>query len=292
MAGLNGVMYMEIFQYSFMNKALIIGLMVGTICPVIGLFIVLRRMSLIADALAHISLAGVAAGLLSGANPILSASLFSITGALLIEKLRTKYQNFSEISIAIMLSAGLALGAVLLSLGQGFNDNVFSYLFGSIIVTGQWDFWIIAGTGSVVLAFILLIFKEMYFIVFDEEYARASGIPVGVLNIIFTVLTSLTIAVSMRVIGILLVSSLMIIPVASSLQIARSIKEAVIYSIVFGVVSVVSGLVVSFYLNLAAGGTIILVAIAQLAGVLSYKSLVQPKPVHKIEPARSNQHQA
>lgn len=283
---------MEIFQYSFMNKALVIGLMVGIICPVIGLFIVLRRMSLIADALAHISLAGVAAGLLSGANPILSASLFSVTGALLIEKLRTRYQNYSEISIAIMLSAGLALGAVLLSMGQGFNANVFSYLFGSIIVTGHWDFWIIAGTGLVVLTFILLIFKEMYFIVFDEEYARSSGIPVGVINILFTVLTSLTIAVSMRVIGILLVSSLMIIPVASSLQIARSIKEAVYYSIVFGVVSVFSGLVISFYLNLAAGGTIILIAIAQLVGVLSYKSLVQPKPVHDNKSAGSNQHQA
>lgn len=264
---------MEIFQYSYMNKALLIGVMVGIICPVTGLFIVLRRMSLIADALAHISLAGVAAGLLTGAHPIITASLFSVTGAVLIEKLRQKYKTYSEISIAIMLSAGLALGAVLLSLGQGLNANVFSYLFGSIIITGESDFWIIAGTGAAVLAFIFLIFKELYFIAFDEESARASGVAVGAISIAFTVLTSLTIAVAMRIIGILLVSSLMIIPVAAALQLAKSFKAALGYSVFFGLFSVITGLVASFYLNLAAGGTIILISVLLLAGVLAFKSL-------------------
>lgn len=271
---------MEIFQYSYMNKALLIGLMVGIISPVIGLFIVLRRMSLIADALSHISLAGVAAGLLTGLHPVLAASVFSVAGAVIIEKLREKYKNYSELSIAIMLSTGLALGAVLLSMGHGFNANVFSYLFGSIVVTGESDFLVIAGTGAAVLLFVSLIFKELYYIAFDEEAARASGVAVSAINIAFTVLTSLTIAVAMRIIGILLVSSLMIIPVATALQLAKSFKGALYYSILFSVVSVMSGLVASFYLDLAAGGTIILISVALLTGVLSFKGLTYRNTHH------------
>ncbi len=273
---------MEIFSYSYMNKAFLMGIMVGIICPVTGLFIVLRRMALIADALSHISLAGVAAGLLMGTHPVLAASLFSIAGAVFIEKLREKYKGYSELSIAIILSAGLALAAVFLSMGHGYNANVFSYLFGSIIITEESDFLIIAGTGMVVLAFVFLIFKELYYIAFDEEAARASGVAVGTINIAFTVLTSLTIAVAMRIVGILLVSSLLIIPVATALQLAKSFKSALYLSVVFGLISVVSGLFTSFYLNLAAGGTIILNSIALLTGVLAFKSIAGRKAVHKI----------
>jgi len=271
---------LEIFTYSYMNKAMIIGIMVGIICPTAGLFIVLRRMSLIADALAHVSLAGVAAGLLTGTHPILSASLFSVAGAVLVEKLREKYKGYSELSIAIMLSAGLALGAVLLSLGNGFNANVFSYLFGSIVIIEESDFWLITGTGIIVLSFVFLIFKELSYITFDEEAARTSGVAVGAINIAFTVLTSLTIAVAMRIVGILLVSSLMIIPVATALQMAKSLKGALYLSVLFGIASVISGLFISFYLNLAAGGAIILNAIALLSGVLAYKGLAIQRVVH------------
>lgn len=279
---------LEIFHYSYMNRALLIGAMVGIICPVIGLFIVLRRMSLIADALSHISLAGVAAGLLTGTHPVLAASAFSVTGAIIIEKLREKYKNYSELSIAIMLSAGLALGAVLLSMGHGFNANVFSYLFGSIVVTGESDFWLIAGTGTVVLVFVFLIFKELYYIAFDEDSARASGVAVSAINIAFTVLTSLTIAVSMRIIGILLVSSLMIIPVAAALQLARSFREALYFSVLFGLISVISGIIASFYLDLAAGGTVILISIVLLTGVFAVKSFSSRPRSYKTSSEQKN----
>lgn len=263
-----------------MNKAFLIGIIAGVICPLTGLFVVLRRMSLIADALSHISLAGVAAGLLTGTHPVLAASVFSVAGAIIIEKLREKYKTYSELSIAIMLSAGLAVAAILFSAGRGFNTNVFSYLFGSIVTTGGSDFWIVAGIGAVVLAFIFLIFKELYYISFDEEAARASGVAVSAINISFTILTSLTIAVTMRIIGVLLVSSLMIIPVATALQMARSFKGALYISILIGVFSAISGLFVSFYLNLAAGGAIIMIAVILLLGVLFFKSLYARQVVH------------
>ncbi len=272
---------MEIFQYTYMNKAFLIGVMAGVICPLIGIFIVLRRMSLIADALSHISLAGVAAGLLTGTHPVLAASIFSVASAILIEKLRERYKSYSELSIAIMLSAGLAIAAILFSAGRGFNTNVFSYLFGSIVTTGESDFWIVAGIGVVVLAFVSLIFKELYYIAFDDEAARTSGVAVSAINISFTVLTSLTIAVTMRIIGVLLVSSLMIIPVAAALQIAKSFKSALYISVMIGVFSSISGLFVSCYLNLAAGGAIIMIAITLLLGVLVIKSLQARQVVHE-----------
>lgn len=269
----------EIFQYGYMNKAILIGVVVGITCPSIGLFIVLRRLSLIADALSHISLAGVAAGLLTGAHPLLSASLFSVCGAILIEKLRENYRTYSELSIAIMLSAGLALGAVLLSLGQGFNAGALSYLFGSIVLIGDSDFWLITGIGASALFLIALFFKELYFITFDEDAAAAAGVPVRTISIGFTVLTAMTIAISMRVVGILLVSSLMILPVASGLQLARSFKEAFFLSMGFSLTAVLGGIFASFYLNLAPGGTIILTSVAVLLCVLTGKKLLAKQPL-------------
>ncbi|MCL6635280.1 MAG: metal ABC transporter permease, partial [Peptococcaceae bacterium] len=234
---------MEILQYGYMNRALLAGITAGIICPVVGIFIVLRRMSLIADALSHLSLAGVAAGLLAGTSPLLAASLFSVLGAVFVEKMRETYRHYAELSIAIMLSTGLALGAVLLGLGHGFNASVLGYLFGSIVAVSETDVLSITAAGVFVLGAVGLLFKELYFITFDEEAARASGLPVAAINIGFTVLTSLTIAVTMRIVGILLVSSLMILPVAASLQLARSFKQALQLAVLFGLISVFTGLI-------------------------------------------------
>jgi len=248
-----------------------IGIVVGITCPVIGLFIVLRRMSLIADALAHISLAGVAAGLLTGAHPLLSASLFSVCGAFLIEKLRENYRTYSELSIAIILSAGLALAAVLLSLGKGFNTSILSYLFGSIILIDDKDFRLIAWIGLATLGLIALFFKELYFITLDEDAAASSGVAVRTISMGFTVLTAMVIAISMRVVGILLVSSLMILPVAGALQLARSFKGALFLSTGLSLISVLLGIFASFYLDLSPGGTIILLSVWVLLLILAGK---------------------
>ncbi|MEG6615618.1 metal ABC transporter permease [Peptococcaceae bacterium 1198_IL3148] len=263
---------MEIFQYQFMQKAFIIGLVISVICPLVGLFITLRRMSLIADALSHISLAGVAAGLLAGINPVLGASIFAVGGGLLIENLRQRYRYYSELSIAIMLSAGVALAAVLLGIGNGLNANILSFLFGSIVVSDNTDVMVILISGAIVLILITVLFKELYLITFDEETAQISGLPVKAINTIFTIITALTVAVAMRIVGILMVSSLMILPVAAALQVAQSFRRAMLYAISFGMISVVSGLYASFYLDLPPGGTIILITVALLLVILAAKN--------------------
>ncbi|GAB6157094.1 zinc ABC transporter permease ZurM [Desulfotomaculum varum] len=264
---------MEIFHYEFMQRAIIAGLIVGLICPVVGLFISLRRMSMIADALSHVCLAGVAAGLFTGIHPIISASLFAVTGALCIEKLRDVYRSYSEIAIAIILSAGVALGAILLSLGKGYNTNFMSYLFGSIVAINETDIKIIVFTGLTVFVLIMLLMKELFFIAFDEEGARLSGIPVSVITVSFTALTALTIAVAIRVVGILLVSSLIVLPVAAALRIAQSFKEAMIIAVLMAETAVLIGLFASFYINLAPGGAIVMAAVCLLVLTLVVQQL-------------------
>jgi ABC-type Mn2+/Zn2+ transport systems, permease components len=264
---------MEIFHYDFMQRALLAGLLIGLICPLVGIFVSLRRMSMIADALSHVCLSGVAAGLLAGINPVLSASAFAVAGALLLERLRDYYRNYSELAIAVMLSTGVALGAVLLSLGRGLNANFMSYLFGSIIAVSLSDIYIITAIGLVVLATVLLLYKELFLISFDEESARFSGVPVSLLSTIFTALTALTIAVAMRIVGILLVSSLMILPVAASLQIAASFKKAIWIAVLLSEGSVLVGLGLSYYLDLAPGGSIILTSVLFLITILLQKAV-------------------
>ena len=272
---------MEIFQYDFMQRAFAAGITVGLICPLVGLFVALRRMSMISDALSHVCLAGVAAGLLSGIHPLLSASVFALTGALCIEKLRDVFKAYSEISIAIILSTGIALGAILLDLGNGFNASFTSYLFGSIVAINQTDLFIIAVTGFFILGLVLLLKKELFFISFDEEGAQLSGIPVKIIAITFTALTALTIAIAIRVVGILLVSSLIVLPVAAAMRLAKSFREAMLISVILGEAAVIIGLFASFYINLAPGGAIVMTSVIILLLTLALQQLQYTIPKRK-----------
>lgn len=260
---------MEILQYDFMLRALFAGILVGAVCPLTGLFITLRRMSMIADALSHVCLSGVAAGLLAGVQPVLAASGFALGGALLIEGLREKYKHYAELSIAIILSAGVAAAAVLIGLGNGLGGGFMSYLFGSIVLLTGEDIAVITAIGVPVLLLTIFFTKELFSITFDEEAARAAGLPVKVISVGFTVFTALTIAVAMRIVGILLVSSLMILPVAAAMQMTRGFRATMICAVVIGELAVVSGLLFSFYLNLPPGGTIVLTLVLFLMLALS-----------------------
>lgn len=255
---------MEILQYDFMLRALAAGLMIGVVCPLVGLFVTLRRMSMISDALSHVCLSGVAAGLLTGVQPILSASAVAVGGALLIEVLREKYRHYAELSIAIILSAGVAVAAIIIGLGNGVGSGLMSYLFGSIVLITGRDVAIMSLIGIPVLLLVLIFTKEMFNITFDEEAARASGLPVKVINVVFIVITALTIAVAMRIVGILLVSSLMILPVAAAMQMARSFTGTLFCSVLIGELAIITGLVSSFYLNLPPGGTIVITLVLAL----------------------------
>lgn len=266
-------MMFEVLQYGFMQRALISGMIIGVLCPLIGIFIVLRRMSLIGDALSHVALSGIAAGVLVNVYPLGTALFFSVIAALAMEKLRKSYEQYAELSTAIILSAGIAVAVVLISLARSFTVDLFGYLFGSITTVLPGDLYLIAVLGLFIIVSIKLLYKELFYIAFDEESARLAGIPVKTINVFFIVITAATITLSMRIVGILLVSSLMVIPVATSLQVAKSFNQAVVLSVIFAEASIVSGIFISYYMELASGGTIVLLSIIFLISVIIIKNM-------------------
>lgn len=274
-----------ILKYEFLQNAFLTGAIIGLIAPLLGVYIVVRRLSLIADALSHVTLAGIAASLLlekrflltSGLNPLYLGMTFSVVGSLFIEKLRTVYKHYQELAIPIILSSGIGLGVIFISLADGFNTDLYSYLFGSVSAVSRTDLLIITIISIVVVAFVVLLYKELFLLSFDEEHAKASGIAVKSLHFFFIILVALVIAASMRIVGILLVSSLMTLPVAASIRIAKGFKQTILLSTLFGEISVLGGLTISYYLNLAPGGTIVVIAVMILILVILLKKMSQWK---------------
>lgn len=265
---------MEMLQYDFMQRAFLAGILISIICPIIGTFVVLRRLSMIGDTLSHASLAGIAAGMLGGFYPIWGAIIFSVAAAIGIEKLRKSFQQYAELSISIVLSASIGLAVLMISLADSFNADLMSFLFGSIIAVTATDIMIMAGISVFIIISVWLLYKELLYITFDEEGAALAGVPTDFLNIFFTVLTALTIVAAMRVVGILMISSMLVVPVAASMQISRSFKSTMFNAVVFGLLAVVLGLVVSYYFNLAPGGTIVLFSVAILLLVIGIKKYI------------------
>ncbi|WP_059171155.1 metal ABC transporter permease [Bacillus sp. FJAT-27445] len=268
-----------ILRYEFLQNAFLSGALIGVIAPLLGVFIVVRRLSLIADALSHVTLSGIAASLLlekklgmSGSiNPLYMGMAFSVAGSLFIEKLREVYKHYQELAIPIILSGGIGIGVIFISLADGFTADLFSYLFGSVTAVSRADVWIIAAISLFVIIVVILLYKELFLLSFDEEHAKASGIAAKAIHFIFIVMVALVIAASMRIVGILLVSSLMTLPVAASMRIAKGFKQAIFLSVAFGELSVIGGLFAAYYLDLAPGGTIVLLAIIILIVVIIYK---------------------
>ena len=252
---------LDIFQYSFMVRAFEAGIAIAIIAPLIGMFLVVRRYSLLADTLAHTSLAGVAIGLLFSINPVLSAIILSVVASLGIEQLRASRRVFSESVLALFLSGSLAVAVVILSLAKGFNASLFGYLFGSISTVSQTDVWVIVALAVMVFLNVVLLYKELFFVSFDEELAQASGLPVRRLNFTIVLLAAITVALSIRIVGVLLIGALMVIPVISAIQYGRGFRATLILSVIFSLFSVLIGLFTSYYFNLASGGAIVLVAL-------------------------------
>lgn len=255
----------EFLQFGFMQRAFIAGIIIAAITPTIGIFLVLRRLSLIADTLAHVALAGVAAGLLVGISPVASALLLAVLGAVGIDRLRTSGRLPGEVALALFLSGGLAVATVLISLARGFTVGLFGYLFGSITTVTSTDLWLILALGGTIGLAVLLLHRELFAITFNEETARVSGIPVDAINLLLSILTALTVVVGMRLVGVLLISALLVIPTVAGIQVARSFREALGIAILLSASSVIVGLILSYYLDLAAGGAIVLSALALFA---------------------------
>ncbi len=272
-------MFEAMFHYEFLRNAFFAGVLIGFVAPLLGVFIVVRRLSLIADALSHVTLAGIAASLLLekkvgtfvGLNPLYMGMTFSVAGSLLIEKLRSVYKHYQELAIPIILSGGIGLSVIFISLADGFNTDLFSYLFGSVSAVSRQDVWVILAITCVVMVTIGVLYKELFLLSFDEEYAVASGIRAKMIHFVFIVLVALVIAASMRIVGILLVSSLMTLPVAASIRIAKGFKQAIGYSVLFGELSVIAGLMLSYELDLAPGGTIVMLAVFILLIAIIWK---------------------
>lgn len=270
-----------LLNYPFIQNAFFSGLIIGLIAPLLGVFIVVRRLSLIADALSHVTLAGIAGSLyLSQSvaafallNPIYLGIFASVTGSIFIERLRSLYKHYEELAIPIIMSAGLGLSAILISLAKGFQTDLTSYLFGSVSAVSRQDLYVVIAIAIVVIIFLSLFFKELFVLSFDEEYAKASGLPAKWVHFLFMIVVALVIAASMRIVGILLVSSLITLPVASAMRIAKGFKQAIIYAVIFGEIAVVTGLVSAYYLDLMPGGTIVVTSILILLLVILTKKI-------------------
>ncbi len=249
----------NIFQYSFILRGLEAGIIVACVAPLIGTFLVLRRYSLIADTLSHVSLAGIALGLLLKVNPLLMALGATTVASLGIERLRNSKRVYGESALALFLSGSLALAVVLLSLANGFNASLFNYLFGSIVTVTENDVLVIGVVSACVTAVLFAFFKPLLYVTFDEEAAQVSGMPTRFLNLTLILLTALTVSVAIPIVGVLLIAALMVIPVIAALQWRRGFTGTIVIAEVISILSVLTGIIASFYLNLATGGTIVLI---------------------------------
>jgi len=263
----------DIFLEPFFQRALIGGLLIGITAPLMGTFLVLRRLSMIGDTLAHVSIAGVALGFLINVYPLAVGLIFAILASFAIEWLRKAYKSYAELSIAIIMSGGVALATFLFTLGKGFNMNVTTFFFGNIYTLDQADLWIVFGVFVAVLLTILTYFKEFFLMFFDEEAASVSGLPVRIFNIVITILTSLVIVAAIKIVGALLVSALLTIPVACSLLLAKSFKQSIFISVLISEIAVVVGLFVAGVWNSAPGATIVLSLIVMMIAILMKKRI-------------------
>lgn len=266
---------MALLSYEFMRRAFLAAIFIAGIAPMLGVFLVIRRQSLMADTLSHVSLAGVALGFFLNLNPSLTTLLIVVIAAIILEYLRTLYRSYSEISIAILMSGGLALALVLMNLSGGNSaTSIQSYLFGSIVTITQEQFWILGFLFLVVFALFFLFKRPMYILTFDEDTAHVDGLPVRVMSMLFNVLTGVAIAMMIPIAGALLISAIMVLPAAISMRLGKSFNAVILISVVIGMIGMMSGLTSSFYLDTPPGATITLVFIALFLVINLIKRIV------------------
>jgi zinc transport system permease protein len=281
-------MILEVLEFGFMQRALIAGIAVAITSSVVGLFLVLRRNSLFGDALSHAAFGGIAIGLATNIYPLWTGLTLSILGAVGITKLRQSTNIPADATVAILLSSGLALGILLISVSGGFTLDLFSFLFGSIMVVSIEDTLAILAMTGIILSIIILLYRKLMYITFDEEQARVSGLPISKLNYLFIILASVAVIVSMRLVGILLVSSLLVIPNVTALLFNKGFRITALISVSISIFSVVMGIAISYAANLAPAGTIVIVSTTMFLTVLAARHHSKKKQiVKKLEEARN-----
>lgn len=264
-------MSLEILSYSFIQKGLIAGAAIAIICSLMGAFLVLRRYSLFGDALAHMAFGGISVGMLVGVYPLWTAFAVSVLGALGITKLRKSTKISGDAAIAVLLVSGFGIGVLLISATGGFKVDLFSFLFGSILLISTEDTLLILTISAGIVAALAALRKQLLHMTFDEEQAKVSGLNVDKLNYVFVILASITVITSMRLVGILLISALIVLPNITAMMFGRGFKKTVIISMSISVFSVICGIIMSYYLDLAPSGTIVMITVAILVGTLLAK---------------------
>ncbi|PQP81688.1 zinc ABC transporter permease [Paenibacillus sp. PCH8] len=265
---------MAVFEYEFMQRAFWAGGLIGIIAPILGVYLMLRRQVLMADTLSHVSLAGVALGSVLNLNPVISGFAIAVIGALLVERLRRSYRTYSEVPVAIIMTSGLALAVVLMSLRKNLSKTFSSYLFGSIVAVSNIQLLMLVIVCVIGLVFFIVLRRPLYNLTFDEETASIGGVQVKGLSFAFAVLTGMTVASAMPIIGVLLVSALIVLPAALALRVSRSFAAAIVIAVVTGLLGIFSGLTTSYHLNTPPGGTIALILLVFLLTGISAQKLV------------------
>lgn len=266
--------------YSFMRVAFIVALLLSISVPLVGSSAVYKRLSSSGDALAHSSLAGVAIGLASGLNPLLLSIICCVVSFIIIELLRRKFNKFSEIGVAVVLSAAIGISGILSSFSS--SSNFDSYLFGSILLITNTELYITIGLTLVIVLFSLLFYPQIFSMLYSESESKVSGIKVNVLTFVQDLLLSITIAIGAKIVGSLVVSSLVVLPTAIALQLKKGYKLTMIFSLIASIVAMLSGLTIAYYLDLKPGATIVSVMVLLLLAVLFYRFIVTRIEKHRI----------
>lgn len=278
-----------ILTYSFFQNAILVSLLIAVLCPLIGIFLVLRRYAMIGDTLAHTSLAGVAGGLLVNVNPVLGAFVFTAFSGALIEFLRTYFRRYTELILSVVLAMGVGLALTIISSGS-LKANAGSFLFGSVLTVTLADVWVALGLGVAAVVALVVLYDRLIYVTFDEDAARLAGVPVKWINYAFSVLVAAAIAISIRMVGVLVIGSLIALPAATAIQLNRGFRTTLIWSVLFSVFNLLAGLFLSYALDVAPGGFTALLSAVTLLVVLVVKTLAQrlrgrasarsPRPSH------------
>ncbi|SCL67926.1 zinc transport system permease protein [Micromonospora citrea] len=258
---------MELFQYPYMQRALIGALVIGLAAPALGIYLVQRRLALIGDGVGHVALTGVGAGLLLNRSPVLVAVVVATVGAITIEVVRARGRTSGDLALALLFYGGIAGGVMLVGLSDSTSSSLNSYLFGSLSTIATGDLVTIAVLGGAILVTMLGLRPALFAVCHDEEYARVSGLPVRTLNLLLAVATAVTVTIAMRAVGVLLISALMVVPVATAQQVTRGFRSTMAAAMTLGLFAAGSGVWVAANADTAPGASVVLMAIASFAVV-------------------------
>lgn len=266
---------MEMFSYGFMMRALEASLCMAILAPLMGVFLILRRQSLLADTLSHVSLSGVALGLFLGVNPTWTTLIIVVLAAGLLEVLRTVYSHYSEVSTAMLMSGSLAIALLLMGLSDNASMKINQYLFGSIVTITDAQVQLLFVLTLLIIILFIFFKRPMYVLTFDEDVAHVDGLPTRLISLFFNIFTGVTITIMIPIAGALLVSAIMIIPAATAMKVGRHFNHVLIYSVLFGIVGMVSGLMTSYTLDVAPGAMITLMLLSLFIIVITIKWLIK-----------------